>query len=79
MTEAPVDIPSDVLEAARLAAIPAHEPPAAGENPAPPAEKVGCFLSFFSPVFCSLCTLHVLCRIKAGQGFFFCKRKSPLL
>ena len=51
MTEAPVDIPSDVLEAARLAAIPAHEPPAAGENPAPPAEKVGCFLSFFSPVF----------------------------
>jgi len=44
MAKAPVDIPPDVLEAARPAAIPAHEPPTAGENPAPPAEEVGRFL-----------------------------------
>ena len=37
MAEAPVAIPTDVLEATRPAAIPLPEPPAGGENPALPA------------------------------------------
>ena len=50
MADAPVAISPDVLEAARPAAAAATEAPIAGENPAPPAEEVGWFLSFLSVV-----------------------------
>ena len=65
--KAAVAIPPDVLEAARLAAIPLPEHPASGESPTLPTEEVVCFLSLF--LWCtalSICCV-CLCRIKAAK------------
>ena len=50
MADVPVAVPPDVLQAASPAAIPLPESPAGDENPARPAEEVGCFFPFFSGV-----------------------------
>ena len=57
--EAAVAIPPDVLEAARLAAIPLPEPPACGESPALPTEEVVCFLSLF--LWCAALSICCVC------------------
>ena len=59
MAKAAVAIPPDVLEAARLAAIPLPEPPACGESPALPTEEVVCFLSLF--LWCAALSICCVC------------------
>ena len=59
MAKAAVAIPPDVLEAARLAAIPLPEPPASGESPALPTEEVVCFLSLF--LWCAALSICCVC------------------
>ena len=59
MADVPVAVPPDVLQAASPAAIPPPESPAGDENPARPAEEVGCFFSLFlrcsAPSICCVC------------------------
>ena len=59
VAEAAVAIPPDVLEAARLAAIPLPEPPACGESPALPTEELVCFLSLF--LWCAALSICCVC------------------
>jgi len=59
MAEASVAIPPDVLEAARLGAIPPPEPPASGASPALPAEGVRCLHSLFQQ--CSAPSVWFVC------------------
>ena len=59
MAKAAVAIPPDVLEAARLAAIPLPEHPASGESPTLPTEEVVCFLSLF--VWCAALSMCCVC------------------
>ena len=57
--KAAVAIPPDVLEAARLAAIPLPEHPASGESPTLPTEEVVCFLSLF--LWCAALSICCVC------------------
>ena len=59
MAKAAVAIPSDVLEAPRLAAIPLPEHPASGESPTLPTEEVVCFLSLF--LWCAALSICCVC------------------
>ena len=59
MAKAAVAIPPDVLEAARLAAIPLPEHPACGESPTLPTEEVVCFLSLF--LWCAALSICCVC------------------
>ena len=59
MAKAAVAIPPDVLEAARLGAIPLPEHPASGESLTLPTEKVVCFLSLF--LWCAALSICCVC------------------
>ena len=59
MAKAAVAIPPDVLEAARLAAIPLPEHPASGESPTLRTEEVVCFLSLF--LWCAALSICCVC------------------
>ena len=57
--KAAVAIPPDVLEVARLAAIPLPEHPASGESPTLRTEEVVCFLSLF--LWCAALSICCVC------------------
>ena len=59
MAKAAVAIPPDVLEAARLAAIPLPEHPASGESPTLPTEEVVYFLLLF--LWCAALSICCVC------------------
>ena len=59
MAKAAVAIPPDVLEAARLAAIPLPEHPASGESPTLPTEEVVYFLLLF--LWCAAFSICCVC------------------